>query len=186
MVTVKPGLSLEQFLKLPDEKPALEYEEGVVSQKVSPKGHHSTLQLTLASVINAWAKPEKRAYAFPELRATFAGRSYVPDVSVYRWERIPRDSSGRVAQDFLLPPDVAIEIISPGQGVTGLVRRCLWYVGNGVTAALLVDPEDESILLFRASQSPLALSGEDRLDLPDVLPGFALSAGELFAALTLG
>jgi len=186
MVTVKPGLSLAEFLKLSEEKPALEYEDGVVSQKVSPKGHHSTLQLTLASVINAWAKPEKRAYAFPELRATFAGRSYVPDVSVYRWDRIPRDPSGEVADDFLLPPDLAIEIVSPGQGVTGLVRRCLWYVANGVTAALLVDPGDRSILLFRAEHAPLAFSGEDRLDLSDVLPGFALSAGELFAALTLG
>ena len=56
MVTVKPGLSLAEFLKLSEEKPALEYEEGLVSQKVPPKGHHSTLQLTLASVINAWGQ----------------------------------------------------------------------------------------------------------------------------------
>ncbi len=34
------GLSLEAFLTLPEVKPSLEYEEGRVTQKVSPKIQH--------------------------------------------------------------------------------------------------------------------------------------------------
>ena len=62
--------------------------------------------------------------AFTELRATFGGHSYVPDVSVYLWERVPLDARGRVANDFVEPPDV--EIVSPEQSVNALVRRCVW------------------------------------------------------------
>ncbi len=42
-------LTLERFLRLPEAKPALEFIDGKVVQKVSPKRTHSTIQLTLGS-----------------------------------------------------------------------------------------------------------------------------------------
>lgn len=185
MITTKSRLSLDGFLRLPEEKPALEYEEGTVGQKVSPKGKHSILQTTLAQLVNAWAAPGKRAFAFTELRITLASRSYVPDISVFRWDRIARDASGQVADDFPNPPDLAVEIVSPEQSVTALVRRCLWCVANGIQVALLVDAGDESIILFRANQPALALRETDRIDLDDILPGFDLTAQAAFAGLTM-
>ena len=101
------------------------------------------------------------------------------------WERIPVDESGKVANDFREPPDIAVEIVSPGQRVNLLVRRCLWYVEHGVGAALLVDPHDESILLFRRDRATAALQGNDRINLTDILPEFQLTAGELFTLLTI-
>ncbi len=185
MAIAQERLTLEEFLRLPEEEPALEYEEGRVSQKVSPKGQHSTAQGALYDMINRFARPRRLAMAFPELRATFGGRSYVPDVAVYRWERIPRAEGGKVANDFFEPPDVAIEIVSPEQSANALVRRCLWYVGNGVSVALLVDPRDESILLFRPDSAPVALGGTDEADLSDALQGLRLSVRELFDALRI-
>jgi Uma2 family endonuclease len=44
MAVASSRLTLDEFLKLPEEEPALEYVNGVVSQKVSPKGRHSSLQ----------------------------------------------------------------------------------------------------------------------------------------------
>jgi Uma2 family endonuclease len=177
-------MTLEAFLELPDEKPALELEpDGTVVQKVSPKGRHSTLQSYFLETINGFALRQRQARAYPELRTIFGGAAYVPDVSVYRWERIPRDASGVVADDFFEPPDIAIEIVSPGQSVNSLVRRSVWYVDNGVQVALVVDPEDESILLFRRGQPPRVAQGDDAIDLEDVLTGFELTAGRVFAAL---
>src|SRR5947208_16599976 len=100
MAIAEQPLTLEAFLKLPEKKPALEFEDGRATQKVSPKGRHSVLQAKVAEYLNRFAEPRKLAFAFPELRATYAGISLVPDVSVYRWERIPRDEAGRVADDF--------------------------------------------------------------------------------------
>jgi hypothetical protein len=132
MTAVGSRMSLEEFLRLPERKPALEYEHGVVTRKVSPKGRHSKLQFWIADQINHQTEPGKIAFAFPELRATFATLSRVPDVAVFRWDRIPRDEQGRVADDFFDPPDVAIEILSPGQRINAQIRRCISFLDAGV------------------------------------------------------
>jgi Uma2 family endonuclease len=186
MIISSRHLSLDEFLLLPEQKPELEFEpDGTVVQKVSPKGQHSRLQLVLCDRVNRFAEPSRLALAFPELRVVFGGAAYVPDVSVYRWARIPHTTDGRVANDFPLPPDVAIEIVSPEQSANALVRRCVWYVANDVEVALLVDPADESVLLFGHRAPPRAIRGTERIDLDTVLPGFELTADELFASLRL-
>jgi Uma2 family endonuclease len=177
-------MSLEEFLELPEEKPALELEpDGTVIQKMSPKGRHSALQDGLCRLINAIAMPARLGRAFPELRTVFGGAAYVPDVAVYRWERIPWTHDREVPDDFTEPPDIAIEIVSPEQSVNSLLRRSLWYVDNGVNIALVVDPQDRSVASFSSGQVPKALSGSDRIDLMSVLPGFELTVEQVFSAL---
>jgi Uma2 family endonuclease len=185
MAVLPKALTLEEFLALPERELALEFEDGEVTQKVSPKGKHSALQFSLAAAFNRFAEPLKLARAFPELRVSFDGASRVPDIALYRWERIPLDPNGEVADDFFLPPDLVVEIVSPKQGVNPLIRRCLWYVARGVHVALLVDPGDKSIVLFRPNQIPRALRDRDVVDIGDVLPGFMLTVAAVFAALRL-
>lgn len=183
MVAVQTKLSLEEFLRLPEEKPALEYEDGVVTQKMSPRAEHIVLQGKLVSVINAALGPTRVGMALPELRVIIGGRAYVPDISVLRWERIPVDERGRASGHAEEPADVAIEIVSRGQSINQLLRRCLWYVANGFRAAVLVDDQDESVLVFRPNSIPQAVTGDERIDLADILPGFQLTAKELFDSL---
>jgi Uma2 family endonuclease len=177
--------TLEEFLALPEQKPALEFADGVITQKVSPRGHHSALQADLVVRLNAAARPRKLGAAFPELRVSFSGISRVPDVVLYRWERIPVDESGRLVNDFDVPPDLTVEIVSPEQSVNALVRRCTWYVTHGVGLALLVDPSDESVTAFRQETAPEYWSGSDRIDLGAILPDFRLSVQELFGTLQI-
>jgi Uma2 family endonuclease len=135
MAVAQARLTLEEFNQLPEAVPPLEFENGVVTQKVSPKGRHSVLQQELAERINQYGRRARLARAFPELRVTFSGASRVPDISVYGWDRIPVDAHGVIADDFFEPPDVAIEIVSPEQSVNALVRRCIQYIGQGVAPA---------------------------------------------------
>lgn len=186
MAVLVKDSSLERFLELPEEKPALEFEDGRITQKMSPKGKHSWLQYELAGLINQLAYAGKVACAFPELRATFGGRSYVSDISVYRWSRLPFDAAGEIADDFVEPPDLAIEIVSPKQGPNALVRKCLWYVSHGVGTALLVDPTDHSVLSFRPDQVPTPLVDSDQITVDDLLPGFELTVRQLFDSLRMG
>jgi Uma2 family endonuclease len=64
-----------------------------------------------------------------------------------------------------------------------LIRRCFWYAANGVEVALLVDPDDESVLAFRQAPELRALRASDRIDLDDVLPGFELTVDVLLGSL---
>jgi Uma2 family endonuclease len=185
-MTTYGRMTLERFLELPEEKPALEFEpDGTVTQKMSPTAQHIVLQKALAELIDHFGGG-RVVQAFPELRTIFAGASYVPDVAVYLWDRIPRDASGDISNDVCYePPDIAFEVVSPGQRVSSLLRKCAWYLENGVRVAVIVDTEDRTVLVLRKDQ-PLRISrGDDQIDLSDVLPGFELTAGQLFRRLRL-
>jgi Uma2 family endonuclease len=186
MAIAQRQFSLAEFLELPEKEPPYEFEEGAVTRKVSPKGQHSGLQYTLCERFNRFGQPRKLFWAFPELRTTYAGRSYVPDIAVYRWERIPRTTDGKIANDFLEAPDLVVEIVSPGQSVNALVRRCQWYVTHGVQLALLVNPQDESVLRFPVGGHPQPLRGSDRIDLGELLADLNLTVEDIFRALALG
>lgn len=67
-------MTLQEFLELPEEKPALKFEpDGTVAQKMSPRAPHRTLQFRLAAMLNAFAEARQLAFAFPELRTIFGG-----------------------------------------------------------------------------------------------------------------
>ena len=87
-------VDLEDFLQMPETKPACEFIDGRIIQKVSPKAKHSLMQGNLITRINRKTQRKKVGLAFPELRCTFAGRSLVFDVSYFLWKRIPLDEDG--------------------------------------------------------------------------------------------
>jgi Uma2 family endonuclease len=185
MAITGQALNLADFLELPEEKPALEYVAGAVRQKVSPEIIHGLLQGVLFEWINRFGWPRKLATAAVELRTTFGGASHVPDVAVCSWGRIPRDSRGWPRGPLQEPPLVAIEIASPGQSRRQLRDDCEWYVANGVALALLLDPEHQSVLVYRPGTPAQRLQGTDVLDFGDGLPGFQFVVGDLYAAVRL-
>ncbi len=88
--TFPQPLTLERFLQLPETKPTSEFINSQITQKPLPQGEQSTLQGELVTWVKATAKPVRIACAFPELRCVFGGAAIVPDVSVFRWQRIPQ------------------------------------------------------------------------------------------------
>jgi Uma2 family endonuclease len=182
VVLAQPGLTLEQFLQLPERKPALEYEDGVVTQKVSPKFRHSKLQFALASRLEAAARP-RAIHVLPEIRFSVQGRSYVPDIGVYLWDRVPAPPDGDFEDDLFIAPDIAVEILSPKQSTTAAIRRCHWYVANGAKIAMLVDPDDRTVLVVRPGGATLVVRGDEPIDITEILPAFRLTPAELFASL---
>jgi Uma2 family endonuclease len=81
---ITQSLTLEEFLKLPETKPARVYINGEIIQKPMPKGKHSRLQLRLCNSINDVAESVHIAYAFPELRCSFGIRSVVTECSGFQ------------------------------------------------------------------------------------------------------
>ena len=174
------ALTLEEFLQLPETKPASEYIDGHIIQKPMPKGRHSRLQGKLCTTVNQIAEDNKIAYAFPELRCSFGGRSIVPDVAIFRWERIPFTSEGEVPDYFDVPPDWTIEILSPEQRpnkVLGNILHCLEY---GTHLGWFIDPDDLSILVLQPQQQPVLYQDNQPLKvLPEL--DLTLSAQQVFA-----
>jgi Uma2 family endonuclease len=178
--TTKPA-SLESFLSQPETKPASEFINEKTTQKPMPQGKHSRLQVKLSTSINQVVEISKIAYAFSELRCTFGGASIVPDISVFRWERIPRDEFGQVANRFQIYPDWAIEILSPDQRQNKVLANLLHCIENGTELGWLLNPEDESVLVV-SDRSIQIFKGADQLP---VLNGInlELTAEQIFGWL---
>ncbi len=176
-------ISLEEFLLLPETKPASEYVDGKIYQKSRPQGKHSTLQFEFPSIINQVGKPPKLAYAFPELRCTFGGRSIVPDIAVFEWSRIPLNANGEIENRFKIVPDWTIEILSPDQNPTRVINNILFCLNHGAKLGWLIDPEEKLVLVFKPQQQPEAKEGQDVLPVLDVLSDLQMSADDLFELL---
>jgi Uma2 family endonuclease len=179
-------ITLEEFLKLPETKPASEYIDGRIIQKPMPQGKHSKLQGNLVTTINQIVEDRKIALAFPELRCTFGGRSIVPDVSVFAWNRIPVDDNGDIANIFPICPDWAIEILSPDQSPTKVTGNILHCLKHGCQMGWLIDPDERSLLVYPSGQQPEFLQEEqDALPLPNLVSDLQLTVGDVFNWLKL-
>jgi Uma2 family endonuclease len=146
------SMTLAEFLAMPDTKPASEYIDGQVIQKPMPQGQHSIIQRQLLFAIDPVLGDVGIAQAFPELRCNFAGRSIVPDVAVFETHRIPENERGDVANVFEIAPDWTIEILSPGQSTTKVLRNIKHCVAHGTQMGWLIDPEDRSVIVIGAGQ----------------------------------
>jgi Uma2 family endonuclease len=181
---VQQNLSLEEFLKLPETKPASEYINGEIIQKPMPQGKHSRLQGKLITVINARVENPKIAYAFPELRCTFGGRSIVPDVTVFAWDRIPVDQQGDIENNFRTYPDWTIEILSPEQSPTKVMSNILHCLEYGTHLGWLIDPTQKSVIVFPAQQQPQFFdTPEQILPILDLIPELQITIKDLFGWL---
>lgn len=184
MAIVQTGLTLDEFLRLPEQKPALEFLDGQVSQKAEPKAVHSALQVAIAGWLDERSGRGKTARVFIELHAHWPNHaSLCPDVSVYLIERVPTTPDGDIADDFWLPPDIAVEIASPGQSVNDQTDRANLLLQHGVRVVVLVEPRQRRVRVARPGQMVVAYQGDDMVTLEDVLPGFSFGVRELFSTL---
>lgn len=178
------SLKLEEFLQLPETKPASEFIDGRVLQKPMPQGKHSTLQSDLTTALNGVLKPSRIGRAYSELRCTFGGRAIVPDVTAFTWEHIPRDEDGKVLNVFAIAPDWTIEIMSPEQSQTKVIRNILHCLNHGCQMGWLIDPEEEIVVVYFPDRPTAIFENRDTpLPVPTFAEEFSLSIGQLFSWL---
>lgn len=176
-------LTLVDFLKLPETRPANEFIDGKVVQKVSPKLRHSWLEWSLTAALNKHAGRRSLGMAAPELRCTFAGRSLVFDISYFRSDRVAYGPDGELVDDVFLPPDLAVEILSPGQGPRVADEKLRFSIRNGVRLGWLIDPYRRRIKVFEPGKRPRVLGDDESLLGGDVVPGFRVAVKTVFGWL---
>jgi Uma2 family endonuclease len=177
------SLTLAEFLQLPETKPACEYIDGDIIPKPIPQGKHSTIQTEESAAINLILKPKRIARAFTELRCTFAERSVVPDISVFTWERIPRDENGEIANLFSYPPDWTIEILSPDQSQTKVTKNILYCLKYKTQMGWLIDPDEQTVFVYVGETIQVFDQAIQILPVPKFAIAFQQTVGDLLALL---
>ncbi len=174
------SITLEDFLALPDTKPASEYIAGQVIQKPMPLGKHSLIRSELMMAIN---QPDNML-PFPELRCVFADCAVVPDLAVFKYENIPCDEDGTVANEFNLAPDWIIEILSSEQSTSKLIEKILYCLRHGTALGWLINIEERSIFVCHSHEHiELINDPTQRITVPDFARSISLTANGIFSWL---
>jgi Uma2 family endonuclease len=91
-----------------------------------------------------------------------------PDVGYWSRERVPE-----VPEDYFeVPPDLAVEIVSPGDSQTRVQAKILQYLKQGVRMVWVVDPELRIVTVYRGLDQMRILEEDATLSGEEVLPGF--------------
>jgi len=178
------NLSIEEFLALPETKPASEYIDGQIYQKPMPQFQHSTFQIEIATAINLIGKPQKLAFAFPELRCNFGDISIVPDIAVMRWANIPFLPNKRVSNQVPVAPDWIIEILSPDQSPLRVMNKISSAITNGSELGWLISPAQDFIMVYEGDRFPEKMSDKDVLPVLNVL-NWQVTVDDVFNLLFL-
>ena len=101
-----------------------------------------------------------------------------PDVSFIRKERLPE---GPTSEGYIyIPPDLAVEVISPNDLAYEVDHKVVEYLDAGVALVWVINPEARTVRIHRRSGSLGWLREEDELSGEDVLPGFRCRVSKLF------
>jgi Uma2 family endonuclease len=100
-----------------------------------------------------------------------------PDFAFIRRSRLPEVPAAYIP----MPPDLAVEVLSPSDRLTDALAKALMYLQAGVPLVWLIDPMKRTATIFRQDEGPITMGEDGVLDGADVLPGFTLPLAVLFA-----
>ena len=177
MITTK--LTLEEFLAMPEGDVTDELVDGQVVPKVSPKEFHSMLTFALTTLLTRWAKGRGRVRLEWAITLKRRGVDWapVPEVTYISYERLPK--SWKRNEACPVPPELVVEIISPGQSLKDFEEKAKDYFGAGVLLVWVVDPEAFSISVFFPDGTSRLYTGEDKIVEP-LLPELKLTPQLVF------
>ena len=101
------------------------------------------------------------------------------DVSFIRRDRY---SLEQLSEDGFttIPPDLAVEVVSPNDLVGELDEKIDEYLRAGVRLVWVIRPAARAVQVFRGDRSESWLWATDELSGEDVLPGFRCKVDDLF------
>lgn len=101
-----------------------------------------------------------------------------PDAAFVSAERLT--SSPRRGPYFEGAPDLAVEVVSPGDTPREIGEKVRDYLAAGARAVWVVDPRDESVTVHLPDQETRTLLQGDTVDGAPVLVGFRLPVARIF------
>ena len=180
--TVEAPLSLEEFEQLPEEgEHVLELVRGRVVREPRPGGEHGWLAGELFGLIRSHVREHKLGLALIEtgfLLSVDPPTVRGPDIAFIGTENLPAE--GIPIGFWRVPPDLAVEVLSPSNRASEIREKVLEYLTAGTRLVWVVDPRTRSVAAYRSKDEVRVLTEGDMLDGADVLPDFRVVISDLF------
>ena len=178
-------LSLEEWFDLPEDEPG-ELIDGRLEEEEAPDYLHELLVALLGRLLGHWISPQGGLVAGSEAKfAVGAGRGRKPDLTVY----LPGSRRPPARGLIRVPPDIAIEIVSPTprDGRRDRVEKLADYAAFGVAWYWLLDPQLRSLEILELDGQGRYLhvlgAGSGTLEKVPGCEGLTLDLDSLWAAI---
>lgn len=104
----------------------------------------------------------------------------MPDVAFVAWKQLP---DGKLPKEKVLKvcPDLAIEILSDSNTKREMKKKLGEYFEAGTRLVWYIDPRNRAATIYTALDEGQRIEADGTLDGRDLLPGFTLRLGDLFA-----
>ena len=183
MSTTTQLITADDLLTMPDDGSRYELVEGEL-RKMPPAGNiHGNRAMRLGWRLAQYVETNGLGVVFAA-ETGFKLRSNpdtvrAPDVSFISKKRV--EEAGEFEGFWPGAPDLAVEVVSPGDAYTDVAEKVEEYLRAGVQAVWVVDPRRRTITVY-LSLSDITILGEpDTLDGGRIIPGFRCKVAEIFA-----
>jgi Uma2 family endonuclease len=141
----------------------------------------SIVAMVLVGELRAFLKKKRlAAVSGPDGHTRFFGNQIrMPDVAVFVLDKLPDRKLPR-EQVCPVAPDLAVEVLSPGNTPKEMEGRLALFFRSGVRLVWLADARRRTVRVYQSPTSFTELGENDALDGGEILPGFTLSLREWF------
>ena len=151
--------------------------------EVSPTGEiHTVLATWIAYLILVYVDAHDLGEVTGEIGGYLLAPDTVlaPDVGFISKDRL----TARTGQGYIpVAPDLAVEIMSPGDTANEINDKVLRYLQAGTQLCWVVYPVSKTVTVYKASHEGAIIGIDAFLDGGAVLPGFSLPVRDIFKKL---
>jgi len=179
MEKTKLLISAEEFLRLSDDGHKYELVNGEL--RMCPAGlRHEWIGALILGILLAFVRPRRLGYVLGSSVGYKlpSGDVRSPDVSFVAMDKLP---DGKIPVGFgEFMPDLAVEVLSPNDKIQDIATKIGEYLAHGVRLLWIVDPDAETVTVYRSLSDVQVFHREDTLTGEAVLPGFTCQVREFF------
>jgi Uma2 family endonuclease len=180
MATITRRVATEDDLRaMPKDGQKYELVDGEI--RVSPAGdRHGFVAANLIVLLGAFVKQRRLGYVMSSDAGFRLPSKNVrsPDVSFVASGRFPNDTP---PDDWgSLAPDLAVEVLSPGDRPRYVMDKVGEYLEAGVRLVWVIDPKKQRAVVYRSLSDVRELGPDESLEGQDVLPGFSCRLRDIF------
>jgi Uma2 family endonuclease len=174
-------LTAEEFVKLP-ENGLRELVRGQIVELPMPGTRHGYVCMNVGRIISTFVRDNDRGRVMSN--DTFVLTQRAPDtvrgsdICYFSYDRLPRGPLPVGIADN--PPELVFEVKSPSDRWVKVIAKAAEYLDAGVLVVCIVDPEEETLTIYRPDKKPHSLMATDELSLPDILAGFSTPVRKFF------
>jgi Uma2 family endonuclease len=175
-------ITAEELSSLPDDGYRYELVRGELRKMPPAGGDHGSTAMNIAGPLHQYIRSHKLGQVFAAETGFVLGRNpdtvRAPDVAFVRRERI--EAVGKVSGYWPGAPDLAVEVISPGDLYTEVAEKVADWLAAGTALVWVVDPRRRTVTIHAGTTQMRTLSIEDTLDGEPVVPGWRLDVVDIF------